>query len=546
MDSTLPRLLRIAAAFAALAASTAASATYVFNTVSYPGSVMTDVRGLNGTGRIVGYASIDGVNNFAFSYAGGVFSLLPPAAVPLTAHGINDAGVIVGSTFEDPSPTRGFILSGGTYTLFSRPGWPNTHARAIGASGLVTGYSDDGGSASSGFIYNPATTAFTDITIPGSVLTIAQGINNAGQVVGSAVLPGGAQAFLRQPDGTILLFQIGGNPTRARGITDTGLMTGFVTIGGATSGFVGDSLGYQLLDVPGATQTVGEAINNAGQVSGLYTDGPTGATRGFIATPVSMPTGTTSGGAYVFSVQVIPGVPIFIDPAVAVGYDYRIGEEGPAHRHGAPADRHRRQLVQGQGRAGAASSWPAATCSISAPTDSARAWRSSASTASRSTPCWTRPTRRPSRRSSPSWTPAGSPAPRSRSRATPRAATSASAWRATTTRRATTTERPREERVRARPRNDQRSSKVEQHRLVVGKLRVEVDADLAHARRQVLAHEDEIAAVGLLRVAVVVHAEGRVVRAPAVHERPGVAIGGPAARERPSGSRRTRDSRAGN
>lgn len=330
MQSVLPRVLRQIAAVAAALVSTAASAVYVFNTVNYPGAVMTDVRGLNGTGRIVGYASVDGVNNFSFSYAGGTFSLLPPAPVTSIAHGINDAGTIVGSTLEDPAPTRGFILSGGAYAYFSRPGWTHSYGRAISASGLVTGYSEDvTGSSSSGFIYNPATGAFTDIAIPGSAFTIAQGINNAGQVVGSAILsPGGARAFLRQPDGTIALFQIGGNPTRARGISDTGLITGFVTIGGVTSGFVGDSLGYQLLDVPGSTLTVGEAINNLGQVSGLYNDA-SGATRGFIATPVSLPTGTTSGGAYVFSVDVIPGVPIFIDPVVAVGYDYAIGKRNP-------------------------------------------------------------------------------------------------------------------------------------------------------------------------------------------------------------------------
>lgn len=329
MNTLFARLLRPLAALAALASATPAPAVYVFNTVNYPGSVMTDVRGLNATGRIVGYASIDGVNNFAFSYAGGVFSLLPPLGTSVVAHGINDAGVIVGSTVDAASVSSAFILSGGAYTTFTRPGWLNSYARAIGPSGLVTGYSDDGASSSAGFIYNPVTMAFTDITIPGSFLTIAQGINNAGQVVGSAVLPGGAQAFLRQPDGTIVLFQIGGHPTRARGISDTGLMTGFVTTAGATSGFVGDSLGYQLLDVPGSTFTVGEAINNSGQVSGLYTDGGTGATRGFIATPVSLPTGTTSGGAYVFSVQVIPNTPIFIDPVVAVGYDYRIGKKNP-------------------------------------------------------------------------------------------------------------------------------------------------------------------------------------------------------------------------
>ncbi len=181
---------------------------------------MTDVRGLNGTGRIVGYASIDGVNNFSFSYAGGTFSLLPPAAVTATAHGINDSGVIVGSTFEDPSPSRGFILAGGAYTYFTRPGWTHSHARAISGTGLVTGYSEDGAGATSGYIYNPVTSAFTDITVPGSLLTIAQGINNAGQVVGSAILAGGAHAFRASPTGRSSSSGSAATRTRARGITD--------------------------------------------------------------------------------------------------------------------------------------------------------------------------------------------------------------------------------------------------------------------------------------------------------------------------------------
>ena len=122
--------------------------------------------------------------------------------------------------------------------------------------------------------------------------------------------------------------EIGGGATRARGINDLGLITGFVTIAGVEHGFVANSLGYQLLDVPGATSTFGESINNAGQISGLWYDAASNV-HGFIATPVTLPTGTTSGGAYVFSVDVVPNVPIFIDPAVAVGYDYEIGKGDP-------------------------------------------------------------------------------------------------------------------------------------------------------------------------------------------------------------------------
>jgi hypothetical protein len=318
------------AAFA-LVLAIPASATYVFNTINYPGSTFTDVRGINNSGHVVGYASLDGVNNFSFLYAAGGFS--PLAASPLnpSALGLNDSDVVVGGTTA--MPEQGFIYSGGTYTFFSRPGWTNTEARAISNSGLVVGWSYEtdgmgGTTSSSGFIYNPATSTYTDIPIPGSPFVIAQGINNAGQVVGSALfVPGGQQGWLRQPGGTISLFQVAGESTHARGINDVGVLTGFVS-GAANSGFVGTSSGFELLDVPGAATTVGESINNAGQVAGLWFDAAD-VTHGFMATPATMPTGTTAGGAYTFAIAVVPNVPIFIDPKVAVGYDYATGKKDP-------------------------------------------------------------------------------------------------------------------------------------------------------------------------------------------------------------------------
>lgn len=318
----------------------AAGAAYVFNTIDYPGAVFTDVRGINNTGRIVGYASFDGVTFFSFTYHAGVFSPLPPipggpGAIEVVAHGINDAGDVTGTLVDMTAPfiANGFILPAGSFVYmgFARPAWPTTFARAISNSGLVVGYNDDGAGGTAGFIFDPATFLFTDITIPGSLFTIAQSMNNAGQVVGSAVLPGSSQAWLREPGGAVTMFQILGRPTRARGINDVGIIAGFTTIGTVNTGFVGNSLGFQDLMVPGSDHTFGESINNAGQVAGLFmvASGGTTLTKGFIATPAAMPTGTTSGGAYAFSVSVVPSVPIFIDPPVAVGYDYAIGKGNP-------------------------------------------------------------------------------------------------------------------------------------------------------------------------------------------------------------------------
>lgn len=315
---------------AACLLSSAALADYVYNTVNYPGAVFTDVRGINNSGRVVGYASLDGTTFFAFSYQSGVFSALPATAYPVNAHAINDAGVIVGTANNVVGPAQGFIHNAGSYAFFSRPGWENTYARMINNAGLITGYSQDAAaSISAGFIYNPFTSAYTDISIAGSIFTIAQGINAAGQVVGSATLGTGANAFLREPGGAITLFQIGTAPTRARGINDHGLMTGFMNVGAVIQGFVGNSSGFQTLMVPGSEETIPEAINNAGQVAGLYRTGGGMVTSGFIATPVEMPSGTTSGGAYTFSVAVVPNFPIFIDPPVSVGFRYKAGKRDP-------------------------------------------------------------------------------------------------------------------------------------------------------------------------------------------------------------------------
>ena len=325
--------IRIVLAAALSAAAIPASATYVFNVIDYPGSTFTDVRGVNGSGQIAGYTSTDGVHNFSFVYSGGVFTALPASPLGPSALGMNDSGTIVGGTTT--TPEQGFIFSGGAYTFFSRPGWTNTEARGVNNSGLVTGWSYEtdgsgGVTASEGFIFNPFTASFTPIPIAGSTFMIAQGINTAGQVVGNArFVPGGSRGWLRDPGtGTISQFQIAGGSTDARGINDVGIITGFVTTASGAHGWVGTSLGYELLDVPGAAGTYGEAVNHAGQVSGLWFDAAD-VSHGFIATPAVMPTGTSAGGAYTFSVAVVPDTPIFIDPRVAVGYDYAIGKRDP-------------------------------------------------------------------------------------------------------------------------------------------------------------------------------------------------------------------------
>ena len=330
MKTTLRLVLTLAATFLAFTANLA-QATYAFTLVDYPGAVFTDIRAINNSGRIAGYASFDNVTSFGFTYQGGVFTAFPaiPGGISTYAQGLNDSGVAAGGTSLEAAGDRGLTLNGGTYTFFQKPGWLNTTVRFITNSGLITGYADDGATSTVGFIYDPVANTYVDILVPGSTLTIAQGMNAAGQLVGSAHVVG-TESWLRQPDGTMVFFQLDGMSTRARGINDFGVMTGNLDDAlGNLHAWVGTSAGYELIDVPGAVNgTVGEAINNAGQVSGFYYDAADNP-HGFIASPAVMPTGTTSAGAYTFSVNVVPDVPIFIDPDVAVGYVYKLGDKDP-------------------------------------------------------------------------------------------------------------------------------------------------------------------------------------------------------------------------
>src|SRR3989454_206731 len=375
--ATRQQMARLAFSFVAAVFSNSVFADYVANQIDYidpsNGSVanFTLLWSINNKGNALGTASFDGgTTSFSFVYdpaAGNYVRLpLPPGFDGITSDageiGINDAGVMTGSTFE-PTGIRGFTLKEGIFTFFSIPGWAETFPRTIGnptaahPDGLVVGYVDDGVFDSlqsfAGFIYDPLTSAFATINTLDSFLTIAHGQNVLGKIVGSIFADGSSLAFgywgfLFTPTtgadpmlgGTVSYFRANGMRTRARGINDNGLIAAAVSDStGATRTYVGTSTGFQLVNVPGNTGpgcpdgltlpgTFPEHISNAGQVTGNLTDVACNV-HGFIATPASLPTGTTRDGAYTFSVDVAASAPIFISAPTAIGYDYALGKPDP-------------------------------------------------------------------------------------------------------------------------------------------------------------------------------------------------------------------------
>jgi hypothetical protein len=332
MQSMNRRFISLFLVLLGIAYSCLAQAAYEFTSIDPLGAKFTEVYGIDNSGQVV--VSADN-GNYLYNSRNRSFTALAPYDDPSGLSGISESGVIVGSSFNAPNgPESGLIRSmNGIYTSFFHPYWPNTNARAVGNTGLVTGFSyklDNFGSRveSVGFIYDPASGSFVDF-LPQVVFnrpTIAQGINGRGQVVGSFRVPVGSvapqcgsgsgctYAFLREPDGVITFFRVNGESTRARGITDSGRIVGFIDgTDGLVHGFVGSLAGLpasgenipdvELLDVPASLatldyeviSTIAQAINNAGVIVGAWTeflknsdpeDPDNYKTHGFIATPV--------------------------------------------------------------------------------------------------------------------------------------------------------------------------------------------------------------------------------------------------------------------
>jgi probable HAF family extracellular repeat protein len=340
----MKKLLTTVIAVLALQTATPAALAnpYVFTVINPSGQpvagqtsqVYSGVFGLNDNGQLIVES-----NQGSLIYQNGVYSPLPPCTncAPgdtLSALGINDSGAIVGTATDVSGNSQGFVLQNGTYSLFALGG-TEPSPRAVSPSGIVTGVCScvNNFTNTAGFTYDPSTGTSSVINVPNSLMTFVQGMNSSGQIAGSTFLANGSEDGFVYQNGGFSTFQVDGTPTEARGINNAGLITGFVNFSTVSTtsidAFVGtQSNGYQLLSAPGALATFGEAINNSGQIAGDFYDANYN-TFGFLATPVTLPSGIAANGAFTFNVPVSAGSTIYIDPAIASGYQYQIGNGDP-------------------------------------------------------------------------------------------------------------------------------------------------------------------------------------------------------------------------
>jgi len=233
-----------------------------FSTIDVPGSKSTIATGINNVGQIVGAHGAGSENgNHGFLYTGGSFSSFDvPGSLDTVANGINNKGQIVGTYLGLDGLHHGFRLSGGSYVTVEVPDSHAGSAEGINDAGQIVGLSGFGANAV-GFLFDG--TSYSRVQPSANVYSIADGLNNLGDLVGQT---GGPQApfqgFLRS-GGRFAAMNLPGNPPtwNARGINDLGQVVG------EFSDRDGKTLGY--LATP--TTFRNAAPENAGKPSNLIT-----------------------------------------------------------------------------------------------------------------------------------------------------------------------------------------------------------------------------------------------------------------------------------
>jgi hypothetical protein len=233
-----------------------------FGNENFPGSVQTQVTGLNDRGVTVGFwsrqntASMSNANFGFYSVNGRFISVNFPTGTPSSPPvdqllGVNNHNVAVGFFTNASGINRGYTYNINTRT-FSRvlvPGTaglgPSLTAAAINNHGDVAGFYNKTAAQVDAFL-RLSSGRFITLAFPGAAMTQAFGVNDFDQVVGTYTVGTGNNAVTH----------------------------GFTWLGGQ----------FASVDIGGASATTINGVNDEGDLVGFYTDAK-GNTDGFFALP---------------------------------------------------------------------------------------------------------------------------------------------------------------------------------------------------------------------------------------------------------------------
>jgi hypothetical protein len=326
MSKTNRRGLRTAAAgmaagAVALAAAWGAAAqaaplaqhatTYQFKTLNNPTDLtFNQLLGINNQGTIAGYfgSGAAGHPNKGYQlpapYVGMYVNENFPGSVQTQVTGLNDRGVTVGfwssmNTAAMVNDNFGFWERNGKFHNANFPTGdaaspPVDQLLGVNDSGIAVGFWTDAQGNNHGYTVNINTDKFSSVTDPHSTGTslTAAAINSGGDIAGFYTNPatGNTDGFLKVHGKFIDLAVPGASSTTALGVNDHDEVVGTYMVGSGSSaamhGFIWTAgSGFKTIDDPqGQGTTTINGVNNAGDLVGFYVDSA-GNTDGMLVIP---------------------------------------------------------------------------------------------------------------------------------------------------------------------------------------------------------------------------------------------------------------------
>ena len=317
--SSLPYLKAAFGAFAAgalaLSVQPAHAVTYSFqNIINNADVTFNQALGINSAGTIAGYF---GAGNGLAGHPNQGYTVVPPygqanftsenvpGSVQTQVTGLNNIRTTVG--FSAPSNNGGdnnfgFVDIANTFTPVNNPNTPAmgvmvNQLLGVNGSNVAVGFYTDAVGVTHGYTYNIAGKTFSaDINDPNAGTTAGMGttaaaIDNAGDIAGFYVAGGVTNGFVRIGNTFTTLDVPNAMATSLLGLNNFGEAVGFdIDAGGTMHGIVCNvtTLTCVNLDdpnVPAGTTTL-NGVNDLGQIVGFYVDGNDN-TIGLLATPTT-------------------------------------------------------------------------------------------------------------------------------------------------------------------------------------------------------------------------------------------------------------------
>ena len=301
---------------AAQAPAANGSSRYQFTTLDNAKDLtFNQLLGINDNGHIAGYFGSGAAGHPNKGYLlrppfgqGNYQNLNFPGSVQTQVTGLNDEGVQVGfwSTQNNANLTNnnfGFYLRNGQFHTVNFPTGDNASPpvdQLLGVNNhdVAVGFYTNGQGNNRGFEYNIITHRFSRVLKPGAPAgtagpsLTAAAINNRGDVAGFYTNSRGVTvAFLKYGYGRFLTLAVrGASMTQAFGVNDRDEVVGSYTVGTGNNavmhGFTWrPGHGFTTVDDPhGIGTTIINGVNDRGDLVGFYTDSA-GNTDGMLAVP---------------------------------------------------------------------------------------------------------------------------------------------------------------------------------------------------------------------------------------------------------------------